>query len=969
MRFNYATGKLLPKPKPKTTTTIYVASIALLLTTMCLEARAQAAAETSVAAAALGRDTLDIFKDTLQIEEVEVNAGYYTVTDRSRTGSIGRIDAKTVSRQPVGNVLASMHGQVTGVEVTQQTGIPGGNITLRIRGQNSLLNGSDPLYIIDGVPFLQGQSPLNRLTNPTNETTDNPRAAGFSPLSLLNPSDIASIEILKDADATAIYGSRGANGVVLITTKKGLGEQFSINAIYRTGLSNPTRTVGMLTGPQYLAMRREAFTNDGLMPDASNAQDLTGWDTSRYTNFNKLLYPRNAMYNDMQLSVTGGSLLSSYLISASYHDESTVFNRSVANRRFGLQSRGSVEDSHGKFKANTSLTINRSDNHLPVQDLTRYLNSSPYLRLYNEDGTLAWDNNGVPYRNLGMINANPLAHAERRYQATYWNFIGNLSLAYQFNEDFALQTNAGFNLTTNDEHSRSPTASLDHYSTVKPSANFANGKTVGWIVEPQLSYEKEMNLGVVSALIGATWQDQEQSSATTYGTNYSGDALLGSVTAAGNIVSSNSSVQYRYQGAYTRLNFTLNDRYIFNLTGRRDGSSRFGPASRYAFFWAAGAAWIFSSEQFIALSGILNFGKLRASYGVTGNDQIGDYRYLDLWSPTSYTYEGQPSLNPTALFNPNFSWERNRKLEFALETRFLNNNIRIDLNYFRNTSDNQLIQYTLPQQTGFGSVVQNLPATILNAGWEVSLGFNVGSGSIFGWSSSVNLTLPKNRLLTFPDLASSSYSKQFVVGRSLTTRLRYQYLGVDTETGIYRYQDVDENGVYNNADLVFPSSKDIYLFGGFNNSFYHRRFELTFTLDFKKQDGYNYLFSLGSNVPGYGYANQPTLVLRRWEQPGDQAPVQRFTATTGDAYFSASRLASSNAIISDASFVRLRSLAFSYTLPDRLTGRIGFSRCRLSIQGQNLFTMTNYEGADPENQNLYALSPLRTWAFSIDMTL
>lgn len=962
MTFFYAKRQLLPK---------HLLKIGIFLILSCVEAQARGSADIPALPVATGsQDTVDRQspKDTVLIDEVEINAGYYTVKDRERTGSIGRVDAKTIARQPVSNPLAALHGQVPGVEVTQLSGVPGGNVILRIRGQNSLLNGSDPLYVIDGVPFTNGQQPLNRLANAAGAGVGSDIGAGISPLNLINPSDIASIEILKDADATAIYGSRGANGVVLITTRKANQQAMNINAQYRTGLSRPARMVDMLSASQYLAMRREAFANDAMAIDAATAPDLVLWDTTAAADFIKLLLPERARYTDAQLSVRGGNALANFLVSGSYHDESTVFSSETANRRLGLHSTGSLRNAQGNFSITGTVNLTNTATDLPRNDLTRYRISSPFLRLWDEDGSLAWDIGGTPYRELNLMEANPLAQRFRVYDSDAFNLTGQVSAVYGILPGLDLKTTIGSNMTFNREHSAAPSTAIDPYSNVLASASFATSRSSGWSLEPQLTYQRAVGRGKLSALMGGTWQHQARTSLSNAGTDYGSDLLLGSIAAAGNVTPSNQDAEYRYQGFYVRLNGSLLDRYFLNLTGRRDGSSRFSPENRYANFAAVGAAWLLDAEPFMKWAGWLDMAKLRASYGITGNDQIGDYRYLDTWTPGTYRYEGNAMLNPVALYNPDYVWERNRKFEAALETRLFANRLMVEAAYFRNISDNQLVQYTLPIQTGFPNILRNHEATILNAGWELVVGFETSAARRFQWRTAINATLPHNELLAFRDLETSSYRTRYIIGEALSTQLGYQYLGVNPETGVYDFTDVDGNGTLNSADAIFPVRKDIRLYGGWNNTFSYHRWSLAITLDAKLQDGYNYLRGAGANVPGYRFNNQPALVLGRWQKPGDRTAVQRFTATSSsEAYLRAQRLDGSGAVISDASYVRLRTMALGYELPDRLVTPLGMSSCRLSCQGQNLLTFTKYQGTDPESQDFHTLPPLRTFVFSIEL--
>ena len=941
-------------------------SLLAVLSLMCLYAAKQASAQQAEPAAPAVVDTTKAVRDTIAIEEVEINAGYYSVTDRERTGSIGRVDAKTIARQPVSNPLAALHGQVAGVEVTQTSGVPGANITIKIRGENSLINGSDPLFIIDGVPFMMGQSPLNQVGNATNNTSFSHVTSGISPLNMLNPSDIVSIEVLKDADATAIYGSRGANGVVLITTRKAMAEGMAINVQYRSGLSRPTQLTELLSGSEYLMMRREGYNNDGIEITADIAPDLLVWDTTAPISFKDLLLPKSAKYNDANISFLGGNRLTQYMISGNYHDEATVYDSRTGNRRFGVNASGSLRNPSDNFNITGTFNFSKSNYDLPTQDVTRYIRYFPFFRLYNEDGSLAWDINGTPYQNLSFFtDGNPLAYQHRQYDADIFNLVGQLSSSFKLTQGLNFKANIGTTLTFNDEWSSSPSKSIDIYSGLLPSATFSNSKMSGWTVEPQLDYSRANKWWDFSALLGATWQHQQWDSRIIMGRDYSSDILLGSVRGAGSSINQDNFREYRYQGFYTRLNGKFLDRYIINLSGRRDGSSRFSPENRYTTFAAIGVAWLLNEEPFMQWANWLDYAKIRASYGITGNDQIGDYKYIDGWSVGFQSYEGIPVMNPLSPYNPAYVWERNKKAEIGFESRFLKERVQIQVAFYRNVSDNQLVQYNLPIQTGFFSVLKNHQAVILNSGWEFLASYQSNNSASVKWYSSINFTLPKNKLLEFPDLETSSYRNRYIVGEATSTKRGYRYLGVNPQTGLYDFEDVDNNGIFNSADAIFPIRRDIRLFGGWTNIITFKQWSLSTSWDFKLQDGFNYLYNL--RAPGYGYDNQPKDILKRWRKPGDQTTVQRFTGTQGDASQRMQYLSNSEGVICNASYLRIRNLALSYNLPFRLINPLHLTSCRLSLQGQNLFTLTNYVGSDPENYDMNALPPMRSVVLSVEL--
>jgi TonB-linked SusC/RagA family outer membrane protein len=902
------------------------------------------------------------------LNQVQV-IGYGTTTKRYNTGNVTSVTATEISRQPVSNPLASLAGRVPGLSITQSNGIAGSGFKVQLRGQGSLIQGNDPLFIVDGVPFAAGNAALNLLTSAAGSGSGT--SDGLSPLNLINPDDIERIDVLKDADATAIYGSRGANGVILITTKKGKGGQTDVSANFYSGFSKVTRTMEMLGTKEYLNMRKEAFKNDGVIPDATNAPDLLLWDTTRYTDFKKLLIGNSAYTTNADLSISGGNANTTFLVSGAYRRETTVFPTQQGN------SRGAVHAALNHISLNNKLNISFNTNftsnnsNLTVSDLTGFINTAPNLKIRDNDGRLSWEEGGTPFLYLGLLNANPLAYQYQSYHGLFQNLNANLQIGYRLYADLNFKVSLGYNTLNSNEVNLYPSTSLDPYLGQLPFSNFGRQTQKSWIIEPQAEYTKDIGCGRLSILIGNTWQDIARDGFTIGAFDYSSDALLQSISAASYTETVNAFNKYRYTGAYGRVNYNLKSKYLVNISGRRDGSSRFGPANRFSTFGAIGAAWLFSEEEFIKNKiSVISFGKLRASYGISGNDQIGDYRYLNTWSPGNTTYQGKSVLNPTSLFNPNYSWEKNRKLEVAMELGFWADRLMISAAYYNNRSGNQLVNYTLPSQTGFTSVLQNLNAQIANTGFEFTASARNFSGKHFSWTTDFNLTLPKNKLLAFPGLENSSYANTYIVGQSLSSRKVYHYQGVDASSGVYQFLDADGNNLLDANDRTIVKNTDPAYYGGLQNTFRYRNIELSILLEFRKQNGYNYLNTLGGNVPGYYYNNQPIVVQQRWRQPGDVATVQKFISTSGDTYNAAAiYLTGSDAVISDASYIRCKNIYLSYDLPFGVLSKVRIKNARIYVQGQNLFTLTHYTGADPENQNLYSLPPLRTLTAGIQLTL
>lgn len=900
-------------------------------------------------------------ESTGSLDEVVVIA-YGKTTRRLNTGSVGQVSAAEIALQPVSNPLSALQGRVAGLSITQNSGINGAGVKVQIRGQASLMQGSDPLFIIDGVPFASGNSSINSVTNATG-------TAGISPFSTVNPADIESVEVLKDADATSIYGSRGANGVILITTKKGVSgkTRFSLNGY--SGFSQVTRTMDMLNTQDYLMMRKEAFKNDGAAMTNANAPDLLLWDQNRYTDFKKLLVGGTAKTNDWQASVSGGNENTRFLFSSGYHGETSVFpgeqRDDKISGRLSLNHRSKDE----RFTLDLSTSYSYNKNKMSAGDLTGFINMPPHMSLYKPGGTLNWEDSGVFFD--GALT-NPLAATNKRYTGKFNNANTSLNLSYMILLGLKAKINMGYNSVNGEDQALNPSTSINPNSGNLPYANFGRSALNSWIVEPQAEFNKTVGRGKINILLGGTLQNISSNSLNIIAQNYRNDMLLSSIAAAGNVITRNSDFAYRYSALYGRIGYNLKDRYLVNLTGRRDGSSRFGPGKQFAAFGAIGVAWIFSSESFIASTlPWLSFGKLRGSYGSSGNDQIGNYRFLDTWTSTNQPYQGGAGLQPSSLYNADLSWEISRKAELAIELGVLDNRFLLTTAYFRNRSSNQLINYKLPSQTGFSSILRNFGALIQNSGLELGLESKFITTRDFSWSSVINFSLPQNKLVKFPGLETSSYATVYFLGKSLSTQKTLEYLGVDPATGIYTFRDVNGDGQYDSKDRTQLINTLPKFYGGLQNSFTYKGLKLDVFLEFKKQLGYNYLYTQSVYIPGYYYLNQPKIVLQRWQSPGDITNIQRFAATGDSPAFlpAGDYLADSDAIFSDASFIRVKNISLAYTFSGSWIKKMKLEKLGLYLHAQNLFTITGYEGADPESQNLFILPPLKTITMGIQITL
>lgn len=889
-------------------------------------------------------------QDSAQLEEVTINAGYYSVKDKERTGSIARITAEEIEKQPVSNFLATMQGRVAGVNITQSTGLPGGEFNIRIRGTNSIRSdGNSPLYIVDGVPY-SSQSLGSGYTTSVFPT-------GASPLNSISPEAIQSIEVLKDADATAIYGSRGANGVVLITTKKGAEGKTSYEVSASTGIGTVTRFIDMMDTNQYLAMRRQAFLNDGITELPPSAYDVNGkWDQNRYTDWQKELTGKTAYMHNIRGSISGGSSQTRFIVGGNYQSQTTVFPGDSEYKKGGGNFNLNHRSADGRFSLNLSTTYTVQDNTLPGEDLTALSRTLPpnAPALYAPDGSLNWEDNTF---------VNPLARLESVYKARTVDLISNAVISYAPFEGFEIKSNFGYTTTNADETRTSPSTLYNPSFGLGPeySALFANQMTRrSWIAEPQVSYSNTFGDHKVSALLGTSFQEQVASQLTQFGTGFTSNNLIYNLAAATQqFIATDQETQYRYMAFFGRLNYDYKQRYILNLTARRDGSSRFGPGKQFATFGAVGAAWLFSNESFLQESNFLSFGKLRGSYGTTGSDQIGDYQFLDTYTLAGNPYQGIIGLQPSRLYNPDFSWEVNRKLEAALELGFLKDRIRLSAALYRNRSSNQLVGIPMPGTTGFTSLQANLEAVVENKGLEFTLDTQNITGSDFSWSTSFNISMQRNKLVSFPGLDGSSYQNQYRVGEPLNIQLVYQSTGVDPQTGLYTFSDLNGDGAITAPDdqqKVVCLDPDF--FGGLQNSLNYGRWNLDFLFQFVKQK--RPAVSMG--VAGTRM-NQPAALVDSWMEPGDVAAYQRYTTgENADAMQAQYLFENSDRSFVDGSFIRLKNISLSYDLP--LENNL---KCRLYFQGQNLLTFTPYEFGDPEFAFTGYLPPLKVFSLGAQL--
>ncbi len=914
-----------------------------------------------------GYISITLSKVLSQLDEVQIIA-YGTTTRRLSTSNISTVKGEDLAKSPVFNPLQALQGRVPGITIQSSSGLPGAYINVRIQGQNSLNRGNNPLYIVDGIPY-----PSNNLRNengglydPSGESksgTDNydEWTQPGSPLNYINMNEIESIEILKDADATAIYGSRGANGVILITTKKGKAGPLRFDLDLKQGIGVISKRIKMLNTQEYLEMRREAYRNDGLpvpdkntTPDNSNA-DLTMWDENKYTDWQKELLCNPAKYTNLHASATGGTENANYLAGLTYRRQTTVFPGDFTNHGAGANVNMNFSSTNKKIRGGISLQYFYDNSNNPGDDLTRVVSLAPNAPdLRNPDGSINW----APLPDGNSSFYNPLRYLEHRTRVNATNLISNANLDFEIIPGLFLKSTFAYNFMQSDGLATRPMTyeapESRPYASRTTSKIDANLRT--WQIEPQLTYTKNIGNGKLNLLLGTTFSQTYQYSQQAVGFGGSNDLLLKDIGAHPNrIFQPTETSKYKYNAGFARINYIWGDKYIVNLNGRRDGSSRFGSANALHSFGSVAGAWIFSNENFIK-SGIpfLSYGKIHGSYGTIGNDNIGNYKHLSLYGSfgngVDIPYQGTIALAPDGLPNPHLQWEEIRKLSIGLDLGFFKDRLLINAIWYRNRSSNQLTNYTLPQTTGFWGIDRNFPAKIQNTGWEFTVKSINFDGKNFKWSTDANLTIQRNKLLEFPGIESTSYFYSLVVGKPLNITRYYHYLGVSPETGLYLFEDEYGKPTSTPSDAarkVYRSAFPIFT-AGMINTFTYKSFQLDFVLQIVKQYGMNLEHG---NLPGNSKSNQPHWILDRWQKPGDNAAVQKlsvsYSGETGTAYGS---YGNSDAGYGDASYVRMTNMTVGWFFPESIIKNIHLKSAKVFAQGQNLFTITPYKGFDPEQR-------------------
>ena len=912
------------------------------------------------------------------LDEMQVIA-YGKVSKRLNTGNVITIKAEDIEKNPVNNVLEALQGHVPGMFIQQATGTPGGNFVVQIRGQSSF-GITQPLYVIDGVVF-PANTALSMLNPAYNNIVRNANSGlnGSNVLDYFDPNLIESVEILKDADATAIYGSRGAYGVILITTKKGKPGIPRVNVNSYTGITTRGVSPKLLNTQQYLMLRREAFANDGATP-GSQDYDLNGtFDTTAYTNWQNEFVGHHALTTSTSANYSGGVGNTSYLIGANFKRQNSIQRNIGSQNSGGLNFNINTATADQKFNITISGSYSSTVNNMLPGDLSgQAAQIAPnHSSLYLANGKLDWTYGG-----------NPAALYYNIYNDVTNNLLSTAVFRYMPVHGLTISASLGYNYLTIRELYASPSTTVDPSNNRDIHANatskmqLTNTSTVNF--DPYIDYTTRLGgKGRLDVVAGLDMQNGLLSLNGVSGSNFSTDALIRNPTAGVTVSSSYTTSPNRQLGYFARANYVWDQKYVLNLSGRYDGSTKFGPNSQFGKFGSVGAAWIFSEERWIKRNlSFLSFGKVRGSYGITGGDAVPNYTYLSRYNISSNSYEGSLQITPSNIANPNLHWETNKEKEIALELRFLSDRIWLEGSYYNNRSSNQLLSLPLSIVTGFGGITQNSPALIQNSGFEGQLTtYNIKSKS-FTWKTVFNISVNRNKLVSYPTnngIPLLSLNSNYVIGKSLQNENVYKYTGVDPQTGQYFFTNakgVTGAFTYLTAPVQLSPNTDKIVnldlmpkyFGGIDNSFSYKGFVLDVFFSFTSRTGLNY-YGQQSVLPGV-YGLVPTTgALKRWQKPGDNANIPKLSQNGFNAYLGQFNFQNSSGAYSNATYARLQNLNLSYMFGRAFLKKAHLNGLSIYLQGQNLLTISHYGGLDPENLSPGAMGPLKVYTGGINITL
>jgi len=868
------------------------------------------------------RSVVDIvLKDDMQALEEVVVVGYGTMKKSDLTGSVSSITSDNFKLGTDLTPQQLMQGAFSGVNISQNSGKPGGSNTIRVRGGTSITASNDPLYVIDGVP-ISTSAGVNQ-SNIGSSTTDFFDQEPINPLSNINPNDIESINILKDASATAIYGSRGANGVIMITTKKGKAGMRQLDYSFNLGVSTVAKKLDVLTGDEY----RKTVSELGLTLD----------DKGQNTDWQDVIF-RTAISQNHYVSFMSGSENTSYRASAGYSNQNGVMEGSgmkSANARMNINHKAlndklklNMNISYGETNSDQAPVSNTVGSEMGSSMLYEAYVFNPTYPIYNEEGD---------YYDVPPYRVNPASFSKELLdERATSQFLGNLTADWNFYKPFTLQVNAGYNKNTINRNSYISKSNLlgngnNGYVTVQKLSDYSK------LLETILKYNQSFGKHNIDAMVGYSWQYFYSEGQTTKAYGFLSDNFKWYSLAAAQTVESVSSYAESNTliSMYGRINYNYADKYLLTATVRRDGSSRFGSGNKWGIFPSVAASWRISQEDFFQ-NDIMSDLKLRASFGITGSQEIGNYNSLSTLGASTNGYlvggEKITIVLPQQYTNPDLKWEQTAQTDIGIDFGFLNGKIRGSIDYYYKKTTDLLLSVAVPSPSLITTQIANV-GTVTNQGIELDLSFDLMRTKNFAWDANLNLSHNKNEVVSLSNGQwtgdnmqvapcqgqglSGTYAQLIMPGQPIGTFYGKRFIGV--VDGVEQFANDGEPEVIGCAqpDLTF----------GLGTNLQYKNW--TLSLNFRGSIG-NDVYNCTANNLAY-LSNLPGRnVLKEAVTSGvnrDQAKVY------------------SSRFIEDGSFVRLDnlSLGYNFSLP-----KLYISNARVFVSAQNLFVITGYSGADPE---------------------
>jgi TonB-linked SusC/RagA family outer membrane protein len=879
------------------------------------------------------------------LSEVVVT-GYGVTRKVAFTGSASTVGNDVITKSTNADPIRALQGAATGFTIASTTGQPGAYNAVLIRGLGSMNSGTQPLYVIDGVPVSTGSFGMR-----------SGEAATLNPLSNMNPNDIETISILKDATATSIYGSRASNGVVVITTKSGKAGKTKVSLTAKAGNAMiPARnSYRMLNTAEWYDFIGVMGKNTGWFDDGYSMDEVkefvtsddglglvagpAGLDTDWYE-----AVTRTGVTQDYNIDISGGSEKTKFFLSGAYYDETGIVISKDMKRYSGRLNLSHEISSHVSLGLNASASFSNMNHGAGggyfSDPITMAMMMLPIEPVYNEDGS--WNmNTGTGYNPVAQRSEKGDKSSAKQYRATVspWvkvAFLNNFTFLSRYGMDFYNAKEFGL------------------WSMLQPQGNDmgmlgeeGNRYRTLWTWTNTLNYTKSFGSHNLNLLIGEETQFANDDDAYMSTSNYPTDAVytLENGSVPGDAVT--SITNYALASYFMNGEYDYADKYYLSASLRRDGSSRFGANNKWGTFWSAGLKYRLINESFMdATRDWLSNLTLRTSYGTTGNQDIGWYRARGLYG-YGYKYANSPGMIPTQIANPDLRWEQTGKFNIGLEIGLLDF-ITLDLEYYNNVTSDMLFEVPLSRTTGFANIMQNV-GEMQNTGVEAVLGVTPVKSSNFGWNFSLNLTHNKNKIVKLStDMPIESTYTIREAGRPYYTFKMKEYAGVDPETGAqlwYKGEEGTETTTdYNAAGKRYLGEADPKLYGGFTNNIRAYDFDLSFQLNYSFGGKvYNSAARYDENINN-PFGNTTEYVYENmWRKPGDQTtvPAPKYGNNTSH----------SSRFLMDGSYIKLYNIQLGYNIPKSILGKLSIEKVRLFVSGENLATWAlgdDFRGLNPE---------------------